>query len=109
MTFAIIRPLIFCHKPVFKSGAVERPGVIPVDSDGADCDLNNTLRCPAAAQLCCTIIQLLKAIVAPGAEAVCIHTQIHTHQQTCLPTPCYDLFFFHLNKILSHFKGPVWI
>lgn len=71
-----------------KSGAVEWPGVIPVDSDRADCDLNNTLWCPAAAQLCFTIIQLLEAIVAAGAGSVCIHIQIHTHQQTCLPTPC---------------------
>lgn len=42
---------------VIKSGAAERPGVIPVDSDRADCDLNNILWCPAAAQLCFTIIQ----------------------------------------------------
>lgn len=96
MTFAIIRPLIFCHKPVFKSGAVERPGVIPVDSDGADCDLNNTLRCPAAAQLGFTIIQLLKAIVAPGAEAVRTHT--NTHTSTNMPSysllQLFVIFFF---------------
>lgn len=61
-----------------KSGVVEWPGVIPVDSDRADCDRNNTLGCPVAAQLGFTIIQLLKAIVAAGAGAVCIHIQTHT-------------------------------
>lgn len=70
---------------VIKSGAVKSPGVIPVDSDGADCDLNNTRWCPAVAQLCFTVTQLLKAIVAPGAP----YAHKHTHQQTRLPTPCF--------------------
>lgn len=62
---------------VIKSGAEKRPGVILVDSDEADCDLNNTPWCPAAAQLCFTNTQLLKAIVAPGAKSV--HAYTHTY------------------------------
>lgn len=58
-----------------KSGAAQWPDVIPVDSVRADYDLNNTFRCPIAAQLSFTITQLLRTIVAAG---------VHTH--TCKPT-----------------------
>lgn len=62
-----------------KSGSVEWPIVIPVDSDRADGDPNNTLWCPVATQRCLTIIQLLKAIVAAGAVSVCVHTHTSTN------------------------------
>lgn len=64
---------------VITSGAVKRRGVIPADSDGAACDLNNTPWCPAAAQLCFTNTQLLKAIVAPGGESVHKYSHINKH------------------------------
>lgn len=69
---------------VIKNGAVKRPGVIPVDSDGVGYDLNNTPWCPAATQLCFTITQLLKSIVAPGAESVRAHT--NTHKSINMPS-----------------------
>lgn len=80
---------------LIKSGAVKRPGVILVDSDGADYDLNNTPWCPAAAQLRSTNTQLLKAIVAPGAESVCEHAHTNTHTSTNMPSytqlrQCFD-------------------
>lgn len=71
---------------VIKSWAVKRPSVILVGSDGADYDLNNTPWCPAAAQFSFTNTQLLKVIVAPGAESVRTCTHTNTHTSTNMPS-----------------------